>query len=538
MHIKIGVSGMKKIYSNEYLELLEDDDYYIKVLQKGYDMKAFNNILIEFPRFKLMFFTELKKAVESAEGNLVKIGIKKPVVEVVLTKDRYKAYVIINLTHLEFETYDKNEIVEEIIKALEDANVVHGIDINNIIGKLRPLDKIQVAEATYPIDGEDAIIEYYKIEEVKPKVVEDGTVNHYELNLINKVNKGDWVGERIEPKEGTPGLTVTGEVIPAPMGRQHKLEYDRKTIEEVYNEEEQKTFLYAKRTGAVIYQKDIISISNYLEIDGDVSFDTGNIDFDGSVEIKHSIEDNFIVRADHDIQVMGDMGVGSIDTIESRDGSIYIRGGIAGKNRAKLISNRDLYTKFASECTIECDGTVHIGYYAINCNIKAKEVILESYKSRIIGGHIEADIRVAAGEIGNKTELLTKITVAGFSRDKLKKEYEVIVQTIEKMKQKVTSLKNQLSTISLSTSDPQQRKTFDSLNDEYYFYTKKLQLLYDQQKKYISYLNTKGEGEIKVNHCIYPNVSFNIKNQIFNNAQMITNPVTYYVTGNVMKKVT
>ncbi len=181
-----------------------------------------------------------------------------------------------------------------------------------------------------------------------------------------------------------------------------------------------------------------------------------------------------------------------MDTIESRDGSIYIRGGIAGKNKAKIICNGDLYTKFASECTIECEGTVNIGSYAINCNIKAKEVILESYKSRIIGGSIHANIKVQAGEIGNRTESYTKITVTGFERNKIKEEYDTIVVTIKKYKEKISLLKQKLSIYSSSSLNDDHKVEFDKLNEEFEYYKKNLKMLYDKQKKNVSYLHAKG----------------------------------------------
>jgi len=39
-------------------------------------------------------------------------------------------------------------------------------------------------------------------------------VDHYELNLINKVKTGDWLGERIDPTPGTAGKSVKGNRYP------------------------------------------------------------------------------------------------------------------------------------------------------------------------------------------------------------------------------------------------------------------------------------------------------------------------------------
>lgn len=86
----------------------------------------------------------------------------------------------------------------------------------------------------------------YEIQEPQPKITEDGKVNHYELNLINKVERGGWLGERIDATPGEPGKSVFGEEIPAKPGKQLPLLYDRNSVEEVYDKEKGITTLIAK----------------------------------------------------------------------------------------------------------------------------------------------------------------------------------------------------------------------------------------------------------------------------------------------------
>ena len=51
------------------------------------------------------------------------------------------------------------------------------------------------------------------------------------------------------------------------------------------------------------------------------------------MSVKGTVEDNFSVVASNDLEILGDYGVGAADKISSREGNIYIKGGIAGKNR-------------------------------------------------------------------------------------------------------------------------------------------------------------------------------------------------------------
>lgn len=524
------------IFRNENVEIiLEEDQVYIKVLQKQYELSAFQEVLKDFPRIKITQFIALKAAITNAIDQLVNIGEYKPIVELSVSNDHLKAYAILNLTNAQFKDYDKKELIALIVDKCKDEGIIFGIDFNEIMTNMIPLEKFVIAKGLLPTAGEEAIIHLYEIDDLKPQIFEDGKVNHYELNLINKVNRGDWVGERIEPTHGIPGKSVYGAIVPAIPGKQHKLVYDKKTITEILNEDETKTTLTAKRVGAVVYENGILAICNYLEIDGKVSFETGNIDFDGHVEVKNSVEDNFSVKADQNIQIMGKIGLGGIDTIESREGSIYIRGGIAGKNKAKIICDGDLYTKFAADCTIECKGSVNIGYYAMNTNIKAKEVILESYNSKIIGGTIEATIRVVSGEIGSRADVPTSIKVTGFNRIAYKEEYDNINILIEQTKEQITYLNQKLSIYSPNNLDSKQRQILSDLEEAFEGLNKKLKMLYEKKKKYISYLHSKGDGEIQVQKSIYTNVTLEVCNHLHVVNKISHLPVSYYVINNEFK---
>jgi uncharacterized protein (DUF342 family) len=315
------------------------------------------------------------------------------------------------------------------------------------------------------------------------------------------------------------------------------LRYDKKSILAVLSDNKKKTELFAQQIGAVIFENNTISVCNYLEVKGRVSFETGNIDFDGFVEVKDSVEDNFSVVADNDIQVMGKLGVGGVDTIESKDGNIYIRGGIAGKNKAKIICNGDLYTKFAADCTIECQGTVYIGFYAMNCNIKAKEVILDSYNSKIIGGVVEAQIRITAGEIGSRAEIYTKLIINGFIREEMKEQYDQLNILIDRTKERINFLKQQLAVYNVSILDEKQHATYKLIGDDFQKNKKNLQLYYDQRKKHVSYLQTKGEGEITALKNIYPNVHMKIKNESEHITDKQKLSVSYYYQDGEINKV-
>lgn len=521
------------IFEHEFFCLaVEEKSVFIKTKKSGFDINAFKDVNTQCPRLKVTQFVALKAALENGLNTFIHIGDYKEIIEINVSKDRFEALAVINLPQDEIDNFDQAGMMNLLRKKSEELHIEYGLDVINLVSDIKSTVPFVIAKGLRPVAGEDALIKLYELDEVRPEEIADGKINYYELNLINKVNAGEWLGERIEPTMGTPGRTVFGEIVNAQPGRQERLIYDRKTIVETLDEALGVTTLTAKRMGAVVYENGVLTVSNYLEITGKVSFDTGNIDFDGYVDVKDSVDDNFSVAANQDIQILGELGVGAVDTIESREGSIYIRGGIAGNEKAEINCNGDLITKFAADCTINCNGSVYISSYAINCQIRAKQVVLESMNSKIIGGNIVADIRVMAGEIGSKAEVPTKITVIGFDRQSMRDEYDSLGLTIEKLKQMAQLYKQKISIYQMkeqSSLEANEIKELTKLEAEYERCQKSLKVYTQRKKDYVSYLHTKGEGEVKASKYVHPNVQISMRENDFYNRTPLKMGQVFYL---------
>lgn len=527
------------IYSNEYITLiLLNLDVMLLVKKRGFTFEAFQEVLKENPRVKITEFAVLKNALNGFESRTVAIGIYREPLELIVSKDRLKAYVKIYAGDEEFNEKGKEAYLDEIIELARKENIIYGIEWENIVERISNRVPVLIASGKIPTSGQDAIINMYELKELAPKVSEDEKVNYYEMDLINQVKKGEWVGERIEPKEGNPGRTIFGEVIPAYPGEQKKLNYDSKSIYEVYNKKEGITTLLAKQAGVVSYKDGKITITKLLLIPNDVSYETGSIDFDGSVEVKGTVEDHFSVKASQDIQILGDIGIGAVDIIESRNGNIYIRGGIAGRDRAKIICQGNIFTKFASNCIIECSGTVHIGYYAMNCAIKAKEVIFESNNSRFTSGKIEALVRIEVGALGSPMSTRALVQVNGFKRSDLKKQLDYIEDSIKIVKEKLSNIRKKVTIYSRSDKlNYENQRVYDLLLDENERHNRTLKILIEERSKCLSYFKIKGEGEIFAKKSIYSNVMIQIKDEKRLITDSIMHPMIYYYSDNEMKSI-
>lgn len=499
-----------EIYHNDYFSLFnEDGKLLIAVYGSGYEMHNFNQLLLDMPTLQLNNFSGLKTALSEGGGRRISIGVVKPRVEVSIASDEMEARIKLNITAKEFAE-NKIEISSEIIAALEKAGVTEGLD--KLFQKPVTVQReIAVAKGIAPEDGKDAIISYYELHEKKPLVKEDGSVNHYELDLIESVRKGDWLGEKLKPTEGTAGRTVTGKLLPARRGIDLKLKYDRKTVEEF--EEGEKNVLRAAVDGAVKFSGDRIGVDNHLIIPGDVGYETGNISFEGYVTVKGTVKDGFSVVAKNDISIQSTMGLGVIDKIISKEGSIYIRGGIFGKNVSVIQAKKSVFVKYCNESNITAGEDINIGFYALDSKLKAKKIIMDPVHGKIIGGSVSAEIQVVTGVIGNKSEKKTYINVEGFDREAIKGEFEQLLEKYKTLLLEVNKVKQKIDSIERDSTDA------DYMNNrEYNQYLRKygdileeIKLLDDYRKRLQQTLETKGEGMVDISKAAYPETYIEIK---------------------------
>ncbi len=522
------------IYKNDFIEILKDGDlYYVKSNNRGFSLEKFNDILKEFPTIKITSFMTLKNVLYHAPRGPEPFGEQRERINIRISEDSLRAYMILYLNNDDLSSNNRIGLIKEIFDTLNKCGVVFGINTKILAGPLKAGIEYVIAEGFPAVNGEDAQVKMYELSNLKPQVVDSDKVNHYELNLINHVKEGDWLGERKDPTPGFPGKNVRGKEVPAIQGRNLPLLYDRISVREQY--EDGKTILYSKKNGAVYYKGESIGVYDYLEIKGDIDYSTGNIDFDGFLSVKGTVEDNFSVIASNDLEILGDYGVGAVDKISSTEGNIYIKGGIAGKNKAVVRCKKNLYVKFLSDITVECEGSVYVGFYCMNSNVRAKQLIVESPRSKITGGKIDVDIQVSAAEIGNKAESRTLIRVRGFDRNAMKMEIDELLNNINENKKTITKIKQHLQVYSspyqLTT---EHLETYGKLKDEY---AEVKQVIKDLEFKFRNlneYLKTPGEGAIIAKSRIYPKVRVEIKNQceeILKSEPM----VTYYIKDNELK---
>lgn len=500
------------LINNDYFRLEEENELiYLTVYKKGYPLNRLDQLFREQPRIAISKFAQLKDSLEIATSEKVHVGEWKPLMSITISDDKMVAKLRVHMTENQLNS-ERERIDIEILNALDFHGIKHGIlDLHTI--QLLANKEFIVAKGVPALDGEDAAVRYFQLSDRKPTIREDGKADYFDMNFIDEVKAGDWLGEKKPFSEGTAGKNVLGEVLLPKKGKDKPLFYDHKTVE--MTEKDNLTILRALMDGVVQYVDGKISVGNHLIINGDVGTRTGNIQFDGSVTINGIVLAGFSVKASHDISILGELGISGVKEVETESGDIFIKGGVFGNNLTVIKAAKNIFLKHANECKLEAGEDIHIGYYALGANIKGRNIIANEQRGKIIGGIIEAKGKVSAAVFGNRLERKTFIQVEGFNRYELEQELTELLLRYKEKACQVDRIKKQLDSFEAIQS---------SLNETQLKQVKQIQAMYEDEMIEVSFLEakrknimklleTKGEGQVSIQVAAYPETTLKIKNQ-------------------------
>lgn len=464
---------------------------------------------------------EVIKAVKKANGKPVKIGdwLPNPVYDstmrIEVTEDEMKAYV-----HLTAPKYTGRHMdYDDIIEGLRNAGVVTGIKENEIKEYLDEMEyrrPLLAAEGVPYRNGRDASVDYkVRLDKTGTRFEEDdsGKVDFRNLELLENVVVGQLLAVKIPAEEGIPGRTITNRVIPAKSGKDIQLKYGKGTILS-----EDGTELTAEINGQVVYKLNKLSVEPVFIVKGDVSLETGNIVFLGSVIVQGSVQDNFEVKAAGNVEVKGTVHKAFIEA----EGDIIVHQGISGKDDAKIESTGgSIFAKFAQNANIVAEKSVVIPEGILHSRVDAGEKVYSvGRRAKIAGGIIRAGDEINARFLGAESSTKTILRVGVNPK---------ILQQIDELLKVKTELETELSKLRLDikTLTTQKRNAGGKLSDErekmLSDYTareeKQSERLhevsseYEELTSYISMLDH--AGKICAEKTVYPNVDIMIKDDVF-----------------------
>lgn len=431
-----------------------------------------------------------------------------PNVIIEISKDGLKGYITL-FDDKDSQDFGLNEKpIEEIIEEVKDILKVglNEEELRLILSNRYYNSKVCIAEGILPVSGKDGYIKYYfdLNKKLVPKVLDDGTVNYRELNIVNNVRKGDILAELVPPKEGKPGFKVTGQTIPYKKGKTPVLRYG-KNVRLLDNG----VTLVADKDGLVELKDRKVIVLDVFQVDN-VDNKVGNIYFNGTVVVNGNALNGFQIKADGDVRIKGVVEGAYIEN----HGDVIVRQGIQGYNRLTIKTKGHITTRFIENAIINSERTV-TAEAIMHSHVYSKDnITLIGRRGLIVGGVCRAGKEIHAKTIGSSmaTKTILEVGVDPAIKEKNEELKERIDEFEENLDKVIKSL-NLLDKIKKVNRLDEKKaemyikllRTKNSLLGELLELKKEYQTSKDK-------IDNLSKGRIKVSDTIYPGVRIVIGN--------------------------
>ena len=319
--------------------------------------------------------------------------------ELTLSKNKTKALIKIKT----IKTHPLS--LAHVKQFLEKNNVINGViqeqEIKSWLQKATPDDSpfliAQGKEATYPKNAE---IRYHFPTNFlhAGKVNKDGSINFQDRGEIPHVEEDAFLAAKIFPEEGTCGINVLGQeiIVDEPVDLTFSSGSGTRISEDGVR-------IYAETAGQPhLDAMGNISVSPEFQIQGDLGFDTGDVNFEGNVIVNGSVRPGFKIKCASltakeiqgaEIDIQGDLNV-SLGIIDTE--LVKVKGSVQAKfiRNSKINAFGDLIVQKEI-----IDSKIYLSGACVNKN------------GSIINSEISAKMGISAGAIGNKSSKPSRLTV-------------------------------------------------------------------------------------------------------------------------------
>ena len=306
------------------------------------------------------------------------------------------------------------------------------------LAEVSHVDELLIAKALPPQHGEDTKFEMLVNLDLSfaPKVAEDGNVELHELQDFVHIEAGTPLMRRVPATKGVPGTDVLGKPIVAVPGEQKP--YARNT-EGVKIDPKDENVLIATIAGHPVAIAEGVRVDQVLLLKG-VDLKTGNVDFDGSVDVRGDVGSGFMIEAEGDVRVQG-----TVERAHVRcGGDLLVTGGIlGGRGLDDVVSTNKkinlfevgglLRARYVSHSELRVKGNIEVREYLQAVEVNAGGDVLlgqEGGAGQIIAGDCHSDKSIRCNILGNEANVNTILGAGGEGSiaNRLSKLKQVLVQ--------------------------------------------------------------------------------------------------------------
>lgn len=329
---------------------------------------------------------------------------------------------------------------EEIMNELSLNGIRAGIDekkIRNMIAEKIYNRQVEVASGKPVVTGNDGYYEFFfdtdKLNNNRPAVREDGSIDYFNQKKFEMVNEGDLLARYHEPTKGGFGFDVCGKLLVPkpgkPMPRLHGKGF--KTSEDGSE-------IYAAISGKVEYFNYDLNVVNVYMVDGNLDMSVGNIDFNGDVNITGGIRSGVTVHA------MGSIFVGGFieDATLIAGKDIVLKDGVNTKNSGKIQADGNISGRFFENTEVFAKGDLQCDYI-LNCKVFTYgKVFVEGSRGSIMGGEVTAVMGICTASCGHASNVKTSLRVG--STKEIRKEYAELIMQLKDVNTQVETFEQAL----------------------------------------------------------------------------------------------
>lgn len=323
-------------------------------------------------------------------------------VQITVSDDENAAYIYVGAPETDTELYT----LQKLLEYAKDAGITHGISedvLKTIIQKNVYNKTVKFAQATPVVDGKDGWYEFLFDTHIdtKPKILRDGSVDYSEYGSVPAVTEGDRLAIYHPPVPSKDGINVHGSSILAKKGKDLARLKGKGFVIDPTN-----TIYTAKYDGKVTYIGERLVVDKELVVEGDVSYTTGDIEFQNDIHIRGNVFSG--------VKVVSQRGNIIVDgyveqAVLSAKKDVVLKNGMQGNGKGSIEAGGDVKGKFFEQSQIVCKGDVNANAI-MNTKIDAGQDIIVSGKyGVIVGGSVSAMRCISANIIGNMSEVRTEI---------------------------------------------------------------------------------------------------------------------------------
>ena len=370
----------------------------------------------------------------SRSGNNAKISYS-------ISDDKMRAYVTVTKPNKGGREMDLQDVKE----IMENCGITFGFQEENVTKCLEEGTfniPILAAEGRPPVNGQNAKIEYLVNvnKKVIPKYIgEDQSIDYKDLSIVENVVEGQKLARKVPATDGEIGRTVLGVKIETKAGKDIDI---KEVLGDNVEMSDDGEYILSTINGQVVLRGKSLNVEPVFEVSGDVGPETGNINFIGSVLVKGSVNDNYSIKAEGNIDVHGTVGKCDLEA----KGDIMVKLGIQGNENSVVKAGGDVIAKFIQFSNVQAGNNVVVTEAILNSNIDSdNRIILIGKRASASGGRLralrEVNGKVLGSQAGTRTLIETGISPAKRRTiDDLDKEKEELDNSIEETERNIKSL--------------------------------------------------------------------------------------------------